>query len=66
MPVIKESSSIVTVDEMEHFAIDSARQLEVIVFSPGNDTFIALAIDLLLLALILYYRHMVSIVCNLL
>ena len=64
--MMKESSSIATVDEMEQFAIDSAGQLEVIVSSPGNDTFIALAIDPLLLALILYYRHMVSIVCNLL
>ena len=35
---MKESSSIVTVDEMEHFAIDSVRQLEVIVSFPGNDT----------------------------
>ena len=41
--MMKESSSIATVDEMEHFAIDSARQLEVIVSSPVNDTFIALA-----------------------
>ena len=63
--MMKESSSIATVDEMEHFAIDSARQLEVIVSSPGNDTWL-LWLDLLLLAIILYYRHMVSIVCNLL
>ena len=41
--MMKESSSIATVDEMEHFAIDSARQLEVIVSFPGNDTFVALA-----------------------
>ena len=61
---MKESSSIATVDEMEHFAIDSARQLEVIVSSPGNDTLL-LWLDLLLLAPILYYCHMVSIVCNL-
>ena len=72
-----EPSIIATVKELEQFATDSTRLLgyeglkrnncieAIASFLQGNDTFVALDRPLLL-ALTLYYCHMISIVCNIL